>query len=66
MTYPIDDLREVHGDPGALEVTMIAGVVYKLRHLTEPQLQEEAIRPSQMLPAEVLHSSCHVSTKMRR
>ena len=38
----VDDLSEVDGHSGALEVPVVAGVVYQLRHLAEPQLQAGA------------------------
>lgn len=42
VTHCVNDLCEMDGDPGALQVTMVAGVVYELRHLAEPQLQAKA------------------------
>lgn len=42
MAHCVYDLCEVNGDSGAVEVPVVAGVVYQLRDLAEPQLQAGA------------------------
>jgi len=41
--HQINDLCEVYRDSCALTIAVVAGVVYELRYLAEPQLQARAI-----------------------